>query len=421
MPAACNYTGGMAREKLALDGGTPVRTAPYPLRPRLGEGDLEAVAAVLEGSDWGGAGAAAAQFEALFAQVHDAAHGIAAANGSLALELALLAAGVGPGDEVVVPAHSFIATAAAAARIGAVPVFADIEAATYNLSPERVAEAVGEKTAAVIVVHFGGAMADMDRFDALAAEHGFLTIEDAAHAHGAEWQGKRAGSFGLAGAFSFQNSKAMTAGEGGIVITSDDDLAAKARSIANAGRRPGRGWFEHFELGTNLRLTSLQAAILMRQLERLPLEIRLREGNNAAFEQELAKTEIDGLYLQEAPAGVSAQTRYVRPGRILEDAFGIGRDAFVAAMQAEGIPVRPFYPHPLYRNPLFQNHAHRAAACPVAEQSSKDSFWLPMNLFMGGEEDAADIARAMRKIHEAVKPKKDRKPRVNGAAPPAAG
>lgn len=406
----------MAREKLALDGGSPVRTAPYPLLPRCGEGDIEAVAAVLKGSEWGGAGAAAAQFEALFAQVHDAAHGIAAANGSLALELALLAAGVGPGDEVVVPAHSFIATAAAAARIGAVPVFADIEASTYNLSPERVAEAVGERTAAVIVVHFGGVMADMDRFADLAARHGFLMIEDAAHAHGAEWQGKRAGSFGLAGAFSFQNSKAMTAGEGGMVITSNDDLAAKARSIANAGRRPESGWFEHFELGTNLRLTSLQAAILTRQLERLPLETRLREGNSAAFERELAEAEIDGLYLQEAPDGVSTQTRYIRPGRIVEGAFGIGRDAFVEAMQAEGIPVRPFYPHPLYRNPLFRDHAHRIEPCPVAEQSSKDSFWLPMSLFMGSEDDAADIARAIKKIHAAVKPKAG-KARVNGAAP----
>ncbi len=403
----------MAREKLALHGGGPVRTAPYPAWPRLGEGDLEAVAAVLEGSDWGGAGAAVARFEALFAQVHDAAYGIAAANGSLALELALLAAGVGPGDEVVVPAHSFIATAAAVSRIGAVPVFADIEATTYNIDPERVAEAVSEKTAAVIVVHFGGAPADMDRFGDLAAAHGFLLIEDAAHAHGAEWHGKRAGSFGLAGMFSFQNSKAMTAGEGGIVITSDGDLAAKARSIANAGRRPGRGWFEHFELGANMRLTAMQAAILSRQLERLPAEIRLREQNNAAFEQELAG--VDGLYLQEAPAGVSAQTLYLRPGRVVEDAFGIGRDEFVAAMQAEGIPLRPFYPHPLYRNALFQDRERRVGECPVAEQSSKDSFWLPMSLFMGGEDDAADIARAMRKIHEAVKSKSG-KPRVNGPA-----
>ncbi len=403
----------MGREKLALHGGSPVRTALYPVWPRLGEGDVDAVAAVLESSDWGGSGSSAAQFEALFAQVHDASHGIAVANGSLALELSLLAAGIGPGDEVIVPAHSFIATAAAAARIGAVPVFTDIEATTYNIDPERVVETVGEKTAAVIVVHFGGVVADMDRLNDLAARHGFLLIEDAAHAHGAEWHGKRAGSFGAAGAFSFQNSKAMTAGEGGIVITSDEDLASKARSIANAGRRPDRGWFEHFDLGTNLRLTSIQAAILSKQLERLPGEIRLRERNNVAFEQELAG--VDGIYLQEAPAGVSTQTRYIRPGRILENSFGIGRDTFVEAMQAEGIPIRPFYPHPLYRNLLFQDHEHRAATCPVAEQSSKDSFWLPMNLFMGSEDDAVDIARAMRKIHKTVKPKA-KKPRTNGQA-----
>lgn len=403
----------MAREKLALHGGEPVRSTPYPVWPRLGDGDLEAVSGVLESPGWGGASPSVAEFEALFAQVHDASHGIAVANGSLALELSLLAAGIGPGDEVIVPAHSFIATASAVSRIGAVPVFADIEATTYNLNPEKIAAAVSEKTGAAIVVHFGGLMADMDRLSELADEHGLLLIEDAAQAHGAEWRGKRAGSFGLAGAFSFQNSKAMTSGEGGIVITSDAHTAAQARSIANAGRRPERGWFEHFELGTNLRLTALQTAILAKQLERLPLEIALRERNNIALEQELAG--VDGLYLQETPSGAETQTRYIRPGRILEDAFGIDRDAFVAAMQAEGIPVRPFYPHPLYGNALFQDIEHRITACPVAEQSSKDSFWLPMNLLMGSEEDAADAGRAIKKIHQAVKPQSGG-PHANGSA-----
>jgi dTDP-4-amino-4,6-dideoxygalactose transaminase len=403
----------MALTKLALHGGSPIRTEPYPVWPRLGDGDLERVSEVLNTPGWGGSSASVTEFETVFAQVHDATHGIAVANGSLALELALLAADVGPGDEVIVPAHSFIATATAVSRIGAIPVFADIEATTYNLSVERIAEAASDKTAAVIVVHFGGVMADMDGIGALATEHGFLVIEDAAHAHGAEWHGKRAGSFGLAGTFSFQNSKAMTAGEGGIVITSDDEFASKARSIGNAGRRPDRGWFEHFELGTNLRMTAIQAAILSKQLERLTLDVQLREDNNAAFEQAL--TGIDGLYLQEAPAGVSTQTCYLRPGRILEDSFGVGRDEFVEAMNAEGIPVRPFYPHPLYENPVFKDHEHRVTECPVAAQSSKDSFWLPMNLFMGSEEDAVDAARAIQKIHKVMRGK-TKKPHVNGSA-----
>ncbi len=410
----------MSLEKLALHGGSPVRTDPYPAWPRLGDGDLERVSEVLRTPGWGGSSESVAEFETVFAQVHDATHGIAVANGSLALELALLSAGVGPGDEVIVPAHSFIATATAVSRIGAIPVFADVEATTYNLSPDRTAEAVSEKTSAVIVVHFGGVMADMDQFEDLAAKEGFLIIEDAAHAHGAEWQGKRAGSFGLAGIFSFQNSKPMTAGEGGMLITSDQDLASKARSISNAGRWPDRGWFEHFELGTNLRMTAIQAAILSKQLERLPLEVQLREDNNAAFEQALDG--IDGLYLQEAPAGASTQTHYLRPGRILEEAFGVNRDEFVEAMNAEGIPVRPFYPHPLYDNALYKDHEHRVTECPVAAQSSKDSFWLPMNLFMGSSDDAVDAASAINKIHKAMK-QKTKKPHVNGSAatlPPTA-
>ena len=209
-----------------------------------------------------------AEFESLFAQYHDASHGIAVSSGTMALELAMHAAGIGPGDEVVVPAHSFVATATAVSRAGATPVFADIERDSFNIDPDGVAAGVSDRTRAMIPVHFGGMVADMDRLNAIAGKHGLIVIEDAAHAHGAERHGSRAGGIGRAGVFSFQNSKAMTAGEGGILITSDEEFEAKARSITNAGRVEGRGWFEHFELGTNLRMTAIQAALLLAQLER---------------------------------------------------------------------------------------------------------------------------------------------------------
>ncbi len=401
----------MSGEQLALNGGPAVREGPYPEWPALAEGDLNRIRRVLETPHWGGSGEVVEAFEEIFAQFHDCEFGIAVSSGTMALELALHASGIGPGDEVIVPAHSFIATATAVSRVGAAPVFVDIEADTYNIDPVRVAEAVSAQTKALIPVHFGGVVADLDRLGGIAGECGLLMIEDAAHAHGAEWFGTRAGGHGSCGIFSFQNSKAMAAGEGGILVTSDEALAARARCIANAGRLPDRGWFEHFELGTNLRITAMQASLLTAQLERLADQIRLRAANFARFEAGLG--EVDGLDLQRAPDGATTQTRYIVPGRLDEDRFGMDRDEFVRAVQAEGIPVRPFYPHPLYANPVFRQLPHRAVPCPVAERAAQDSFWLPLRLFMGTEEDAADAARAIRKVFEAVKPR--RPGAVNGS------
>ena len=389
----------MDRRDLALFGGDPLRKAAYPAWPYLAPGDLERVRVVLESPNWGGSSAAVSDFEELFAQFHDARFGIAVCSGTMALELALHALGIGPGDEVIVPAHSFVATATAVSRVGAEPVFVDIDEGSYNLDASKAAEAVSARTRAMIPVHFGGLVADMDQFADIAAERDLTLIEDAAHAHGAEWYGTRAGGLGTASAFSFQNSKVMTSGEGGILITNDENLAGLARSIANAGRLPQRGWFDHFNLGTNLRLSGLQAALLLGQLERLPEQIRLRAANFAKFREQLG--EVPGFTLQQGPEGATVQTRYIVPGRIEEERFGVSRDDFVKAVQAEGVPVRPFYPHPLYANAVFRNRPHRTQQCPVAEQASQDSFWLPMNLFMGSEQDALEAAQAIAKVHRA--------------------
>ena len=392
----------MASQELALSGGEPIRKAGYPDWPRLGPGDLDRIREVLESNYWGGENPSVRSFAELFAQFHDARFGIAVSSGSMALELALHSAGIGKGDEVIVPAHSFIATATAVSRVGAEPVFVDVDGDSFNIDSAQAAEAICDKTRAIIPVHFGGVMAEMDRLADIASSNGLMLLEDAAHAHGAEWYGTRAGGLGRAGIFSFQNSKAMTAGEGGIVITSDESLAETAHSITNAGRHPEGGWFEHFELGTNLRMTAPQAAVLLAQLERLPHEIQLRATNFARFEEELG--EVEGIALQKAPAGATAQTRYILPGRIMEKQFGGDRDRFVEALQAEGVPVRPFYPHPLYANPVFGEWPHRKLQCPVAEQLTRDSFWIPMRVFMASESDAADAGRAIAKVHQALKP-----------------
>ena len=391
--------------KLALHGGRPVRDTPYPPWPVSGPREEELLRNVLFSDQWGGYHPYVGELEHLFAHLHDATHGIAMANGSVALEVALQALGVGPGDEVIVPAHSFIATATAVSRVGAKPVFVDIERETFNIDPAAVEAAMSSSAKAVIVVHFGGLLANMDQIAKTVETTGLALIEDAAHAHGAEWMGQRAGGMGRVGTFSFQNSKSMTAGEGGMAITSDEELAARMRSLINCGRRPGAGWFDHFELASNLRLTGLQAAVLMAQLERLPEQIRVRQRNRAVLEENL---KVDGVRLQALPEGATVHTHYILPGWVEEDKLGASRDELVAALDAEGVPIRPFYPHPLYGNPVYKTAPCRRTECPVAEQAVKDSFWLPQRVLMGSEDDTLDIVRAIEKVHRAYKPRTKR-------------
>ena len=389
------------REKLAIHGGEPVRTEPYPTWPMAGGREEELLLEVIRSQQWGGYHKLVGEFEALFAQMHDCEHAVTCANGTVALEMALYAAGIVPGDEVIVPAHSFIATSSAVSRAGAVPVFVDIDRETYNISLDRIREAVSDKTKAVIVVHFGGAMVDMDRLEEVVKETKLIVIEDAAHAHGAEWHGRRAGSFGAVSTFSFQNSKVMTSGEGGIITTNDADLAARARSFANCGRREDAGWFDHFILASNLRLGAFQAAVLTAQLEKLTDQIRLRQQNAESL---IKAVSAPGIRFQKVPGGANVQSCYVIPGAIDEAEFGVGRDGFIEAMKAEGIPCAPFYAKPLYKNPMYEDVAHRIEPCPVAEEACDTSFWLPLVTLMGSEDDVQDVARAIQKIHTAYKP-----------------
>jgi dTDP-4-amino-4,6-dideoxygalactose transaminase len=246
------------------------------------EREIELLREVLASGRWGGHSDLVKRLEREFAAFAHCAHGISAMNGTVTLEMALRAVGVGPGDEVIVPAISFVSTAMAVSRVGATPVFVDIEPLSFNMDPERTFDAVTPRTKAIIAVHFGGAIADMDQLAPLAADRGLALIEDAAHAHGSEWRGRRAGSLGLAGSFSFQNSKVMTAGEGGMLTTNDAAFAERTWSIMDQGRKPDGGWFHHYLLGSNYRITGLQAAVLLAQLERLP-EQNCRRTRNAAL------------------------------------------------------------------------------------------------------------------------------------------
>ncbi|MGH9664613.1 MAG: DegT/DnrJ/EryC1/StrS family aminotransferase, partial [Bryobacteraceae bacterium] len=270
-----------------------------PKWPFAGEREIELLREVLASGQWGGFHELVGQFERSFAMFQQCRWGVSAFNGTVALEMALTVAGFGPGDEIIIPAISFISTATAVSRVGATPVFVDIEPYTFNMYPERARAAISPKTRAIVVVHFGGPMAHMDRFVGLTQQRGLILIEDAAHAHGSEWNGRRAGGFGLTGSFSFQNGKVITAGEGGLLTTGDEDFAARLRSFANQGRREGENFFHHFTLGTNFRMTALQAAVLTAQLERLPEQILLRRRNAALLAAEIAG--VDGIFLQQWP------------------------------------------------------------------------------------------------------------------------
>lgn len=396
---------------LALLGGTPVRSEPFPSWPQHGTPEEEAVIAVLRSGSWGGYSIKVEEFERAFAALHRVPYAISCVNGTIALEVALRSLGIQCGDEVVVPAITFIATATSVLLCHGVPVFADIDPVTLNLSPESVRAAITPRTKAIIPVHFGGQPADMDALREIADHHGLAIIEDAAHAQGALWREIPVGNFGDLATFSFQAFKLMTSGEGGIILTRSQTLAEKCWSYCNHGRRASGGWFEHFSLGSNYRMTGLQAAVLIEQLARLQEQTRTRQANVARLRGFLEP--VRGLELGADDPRVTSQPNYLVTLRYDPSAFnGLDRDVFLSALQAEGIPAKAPYPYPLYRNRLFQRKNLPPCSCggwepaqdyeslklPECERLCRDGIWLEQSLFLGPGSDVDDIVEACNKI-----------------------
>ena len=253
----------------AVLGGEKVRTRPFPTWPIFGAEEERRLLGVLRSGKWGKLhGHEVAEFEQRFAAMHGCKHGVGVVNGTVSLRIALLAGGIGAENEVIVPPYTFLATATAVIEANAIPVFADINLETFNLDPRSVEAAITPRTRAIIPVHVAGQAADMDAIMALARKHNLLVIEDAAHAHGASYKNHPAGSIGHAGSFSFQSSKNLTGGEGGLLVTSDDTFAEACRSIHNCGRMAGGLWYEHHVISGNYRLGEFQGAVLNAQLDR---------------------------------------------------------------------------------------------------------------------------------------------------------
>ncbi|MGO9258005.1 MAG: DegT/DnrJ/EryC1/StrS family aminotransferase [Bryobacteraceae bacterium] len=391
----------MSMPDLALFGGSPVRSKPFPSWPRFDASERAALLDVLESGVWGGYSPKVKEFERRFMEAHGCRYGVSACNGTLSIECALTALGVGRGDEVIVPPVTFVATATAVLRAGAIPVFADIDARTYNLDPAQVAEAITPRTRAIIPVHFAGHPADMDALMPLARSRQLAVVEDCAHAHGASWRGVKAGGFGDFGSFSFQQSKNMTAGEGGMLLTNDPALAEKAWSFANQGRSPGGAWFQHDFLGTNLRMTGFQAAVLLAQMGRLEEQLAVRARNAAWLSARLSKSD-----LVSPPAfdsRVTAHGLYLYMIRLNREKLpGLPKELFLEALAAEGIPGAAGYPYPLYRNGVFRQYEYRRGECPNAEMACADCFWLSHQVLLADEAELEDVAQAIEKVGESA-------------------
>lgn len=383
---------------LALNGGTPTRNRPWPRWPQWDEHEERRLLETLRGDDWGGFTPVVGEFERAFARHHGAAYGIAAVNGTQTLVAVLMAAGVGAGDEVIVPPYTFIATASAVRLVGATPVFVDVEADTYNIDPAAVEAAITPRTRAIIPVHFAGQAVDMDRLAPLAQRHNLLLIEDAAHAHGASWRGQMCGSIGDAGSFSFQSSKNMTAGEGGALITNSKALADGIRSRVNQGRAIDGAWYEHPNLGTNMRLSAWQAAVLLAQLERLDEQTDRRMASARELNRFFA--EVEGIQPMRWDARADRHAFHLYMLRYDEQAFGVPRTLFQRALAAEGIPCSTGYPFPLYLQQSLGPEFARAEACPNAEQACREAIWLPQSLLLADPAEMADVTAAVTRIRD---------------------
>jgi dTDP-4-amino-4,6-dideoxygalactose transaminase len=398
---------------LALLGGPPIRTRPFPSWPIFGEAEEQRLLRTLRSGEWGRLdGDEVSQFEHRFATMHGCRYAVAVANGTVALRIALLASGIRAGDEVIVPPYTFVATATAVVEANAVPVFADIDLNTFNLDPDAVRRAITPRTKAIIPVHFAGQPAEMHAFMAIARDHDLVVIEDAAHAHAASYRNRPAGSLGHLAAFSFQSSKNLTSGEGGIITTNDVALGDACRSIQNCGRVPDGVWYEHHVVSGNYRLGEFQGAVLNCQIERLEEQTNTRDRNGRALASRLAK--LPGLHPQARSADCTRHSYHLFMLRLDSAAFGAPRASVLRALEVEGIPCSAGYGYSLPDQPLFRNKAfgpylpnaapgldYAAAHCPNSDVICREqAVWLGQNLLLGDASDIDDIARAFDKVYE---------------------
>lgn len=397
-----------AARELALNGGTPVRTRPFPSWPSYDNTERNGLLRALESGTWGGRAKPSpgevTAFETEFAEFHDAPAALAVTNGTHAVQLALDLSGVRPGDHVIVPALTPIPTSNAVRQRGAVPIPVDVDPHTYCLDPGRLAETGTDRVSALVVVHLSGHIADMDGILGWAARTGVAVVQDAAHAHGARWRGRGIGAFGTVAAFSFMQTKVMTAGEGGAILLPDEDRYREAFSRHCLGRTfDGGPYFR--TASSNYRMGEFAAAVLRAQLGRLADQNSRRDRRWRELVELVAQ--IPGVTPQGRDPRCTLDPHYVTAMEI--DGLprdGVSRDTIVAALRAEGITVNPMNP-PVYRLPAFwDGDVHPpagtvdqfAAACPHAERLGALAINFPHWMLLGEHRDVQDIAEALAKV-----------------------
>ncbi|HEY83802.1 MAG TPA: DegT/DnrJ/EryC1/StrS family aminotransferase [Chloroflexi bacterium] len=307
------------------------------------------------------------RFERNFAEFCGVKRGIATFNGTIALHLALAALNIGPGDEVIVPTLTFVATANAVAYTGATPVFVDSEAETWNIDPKAIEDAITPRSKAIIPVHLYGHPADMDPLLEIAKAHNLIVIEDAAEAHGARYKGRPVGSLGDAAIFSFMGNKIITTGEGGLIVSNNKELTERAFFLQNHARYAGNPYW-HTEIGFNYRMTNLQAALGVAQLEQIDDFIAIRR-KNAAYYMERLKN-IPGLTMP--PEAEWAENVYWMFAPLIEPEFGVERDAVIEKLRQKGIESRPFF-YPIHTMPMYAT----GQSLPIAESLAARGINLP--------------------------------------------
>jgi dTDP-4-amino-4,6-dideoxygalactose transaminase len=407
--------GASGAEKPALLGGKAVRTEKFPSWPVWDQTEEQALAKVIQSGKWNRA-ACVDEFEKMYAQLTGAKNCLATANGTSSLLTSLCALGVGPGDEVILPPYTFVATLNVVLAVNALPVFVDTDRETLQVDAGKIEAAITERTRAIMPVHLGGAVADLDAILAVAKKHNLPVVEDTCQSHLAEWKGRKAGTWGTTGCFSFQATKNLNSGEGGAILTDDDDLVEKCYAFHNNSRgRKATGYtFVYAAPGLNLRMTEFQGALLLAQMKRLEQQASTRE-RNAQYLTGLLKP-IPGIAPARMYEGCTRNAYHLYMFRYQAEAFaGLTRDQFLKALSAEGIPGSSGYKQlnkeefiaKTVRSRAYQALFSRERIAqweqrnelPENDRLTTEAVWFTQNMLLGPRGDMDQLAEAIRKIH----------------------
>ena len=407
-------------DKLAALGGRPVRTEPFPAWPQITADIERSLVSAFRSGHWTrqlgprrhGAGQVGT-FEQRFAKLIGAKHCLATGSCTQALHTALHSVGVGAGDEVLVTPCTYIASIQAVLLCNALPVFVDVDIDTFQMDPAKIEPLVNANTRAIEPVHIGGIPCSMERLTAVAKKHGLKVVEDAAQAHLAEFKGKKCGTFGELGCFSFQTSKVIACGEGGAILSEDEELIEKCYTFHNLGISTPR---ESLAIGTKYRMNEFEAAVLIPQLATLAEETKVRNENAAHLAARLEQ--IPGIVPQKLYEGVTQAAYYIYGFRYQKEHFNDApEEKFLRALRAEGIRLTTMYFDRLNQQPFIENtlssrtfqkifskerlqRYREQNHCPCNDQLSAEGIWLPQYAFLGGRKLMDDIADAMAKIQD---------------------